>query len=80
MDKWIILYEIIMIKQTYQSSISIHLSDSHEIYILYISIEISSIATELKSNNQKVMVMIATDGESSDGNVAEALRPLTEVW
>jgi hypothetical protein len=27
----------------------------------------------------QVTVMIATDGESSDGNVADALRPLTNV-
>ena len=40
---------------------------------------ISSIQDVLRANNQKVTVMIATDGESSDGNVADALRPLTNV-
>jgi hypothetical protein len=40
---------------------------------------ILSVADVLKANNQKVTVMIATDGESSDGNVADALRPLTNV-
>jgi hypothetical protein len=40
---------------------------------------ISSVEQELRANNQKAVVMIATDGESSDGNVAEALRPLTDV-
>lgn len=40
---------------------------------------IISIADVLKANSQKVTVMIATDGESSDGNVADALRPLTNV-
>jgi hypothetical protein len=40
---------------------------------------ILSIQDVLKANNQKVTVMIATDGESSDGNVADALRPLTNV-
>lgn len=40
---------------------------------------IQSIADVLRANNQKVTVMIATDGESSDGNVADALRPLTNV-
>mmetsp|Transcript_31471 Transcript_31471/g.53094 ORF Transcript_31471/g.53094 Transcript_31471/m.53094 type:complete len:275 (+) Transcript_31471:499-1323(+) len=40
---------------------------------------ISSIAEALRKNNQKVTVMIATDGESSDGNVADALRPLTDL-
>lgn len=40
---------------------------------------IISIAEVLRANSQKVTVMIATDGESSDGNVADALRPLTNV-
>lgn len=40
---------------------------------------IKSIVDVLRANNQKVTVMIATDGESSDGNVADALRPLTNV-
>lgn len=40
---------------------------------------ITSIERELRANNQKAVVVIATDGESSDGNVAEALRPLTDV-
>lgn len=40
---------------------------------------ILSIADVLKANGQKATVMIATDGESSDGNVADALRPLTNV-
>lgn len=40
---------------------------------------ILSIEKELRANQQKAVVVIATDGESSDGNVAEALRPLTDV-
>jgi len=40
---------------------------------------ITSIADELKANGQKAAVIITTDGESSDGNVAEALRPLTNL-
>jgi hypothetical protein len=40
---------------------------------------IVSIEKELRSSGQKAVVVIATDGESSDGNVAEALRPLTNV-
>lgn len=40
---------------------------------------ITSIADELRANGQKAAVIIATDGESSDGNVADALRPLTNV-
>mmetsp|Transcript_3720 Transcript_3720/g.6156 ORF Transcript_3720/g.6156 Transcript_3720/m.6156 type:complete len:293 (+) Transcript_3720:431-1309(+) len=40
---------------------------------------ILSVVDVLRANNQKVTVMIATDGESSDGNVADALRPLTNL-
>lgn len=40
---------------------------------------IQSVERELRANGQKAVVVIATDGESSDGNVAEALRPLTNV-
>lgn len=40
---------------------------------------IASVEKELRANGQKAVVVIATDGESSDGNVAEALRPLTDV-
>ena len=48
-------------------------------HIQSIVAEITSIADVLKRNNQKVAVIIATDGESSDGNVANALQPLTNV-
>jgi hypothetical protein len=41
--------------------------------------EIEALSSELKSTNKKAAVIICTDGESSDGNVAEALRPLTDV-
>lgn len=41
--------------------------------------QITSIADILREKNQKAAVVIATDGESSDGNVADALRPLTTV-
>jgi hypothetical protein len=40
---------------------------------------IASVEKELRAAGQKAVVVIATDGESSDGNVAEALRPLTDV-
>lgn len=33
----------------------------------------------LRSVNQKVVVVIATDGESSDGDVATALKPLERL-
>lgn len=41
--------------------------------------EIAQIADALRSHGQKVAVIISTDGESSDGNVAEALKPLINV-
>jgi hypothetical protein len=40
---------------------------------------IASVEKELRAAGQKAVVVIATDGESSDGNVAEALQPLTDV-
>lgn len=40
---------------------------------------IESVSDLLRTNGQKITVMIATDGESSDGNVADALRPLENV-
>lgn len=43
---------------------------------------IQGIADNLRANNQKACVVIATDGESSDGDIAAALRPLQSlpVW
>jgi hypothetical protein len=40
------------------------------------------IADELRLNGQKACLVIATDGESSDGDIAEAMRPLKDlpVW
>merc|ERR1719223_1681857 len=46
-------------------------------HIATIVAEITSVKDLLKANNQKAAVVICTDGESSDGNVADALRPLT---
>lgn len=36
----------------------------------------------LRANGHKALVVIATDGESSDGDIAEAMRPLKDlpVW
>ena len=44
--------------------------------------KISLIEHQLRANNQRACVMIATDGESSDGDIAEALKPLERlpVW
>lgn len=43
---------------------------------------IRQLAPGLRAAGQKACVMIATDGESSDGDIAEALRPLKDlpVW
>jgi len=43
---------------------------------------IQSMASELKANGQKAAVIICTDGESTDGSIAEAMRPLQRlpVW
>lgn len=39
-------------------------------------------APALHASGQKAVVVIATDGESSDGNIADAMRPLQSlpVW
>jgi len=44
--------------------------------------KIRSISPQLRANGQKACVVIATDGESSDGDIATALRPLQQlpVW
>lgn len=41
--------------------------------------EITAIAPQLRAQGQRACVVIATDGESSDGNVADALRPLKDL-
>ena len=43
---------------------------------------ISSIADILRSNGQRATVIICTDGESTDGNLAEVMKPLQDlpVW
>jgi hypothetical protein len=44
--------------------------------------EISAVAPQLRAAGQKAAIIIATDGESSDGDVAAAMRPLCQlpVW
>jgi hypothetical protein len=44
--------------------------------------QITAIAPQLRSAGQKVAVIIATDGESSDGDIATAMKPLESlpVW
>ena len=43
---------------------------------------IRPLADELRLNGQKACLIIATDGESSDGDIAEVMRPLKDlpVW
>eukprot|EP00595_Chromulina_sp_UTEXLB2642_P002381 CAMPEP_0196767484 /NCGR_PEP_ID=MMETSP1095-20130614/41684_1 /TAXON_ID=96789 ORGANISM="Chromulina nebulosa, Strain UTEXLB2642" /NCGR_SAMPLE_ID=MMETSP1095 /ASSEMBLY_ACC=CAM_ASM_000446 /LENGTH=289 /DNA_ID=CAMNT_0042135885 /DNA_START=578 /DNA_END=1447 /DNA_ORIENTATION=- len=52
------------------------------IHITSIVATIESIAQKLKQSNQKVAIIIATDGLATDGSVIEALRPLQKlpVW
>eukprot|EP01035_Chromulina_nebulosa_P008467 gene8467-11473_t len=44
--------------------------------------KISALAPELINNGQKACIVIITDGEATDGNLLEAMRPLHElpVW
>ena len=44
--------------------------------------QIRAAERELRANGQKACLIIATDGESSDGNIAEAMAPLKDlpVW
>lgn len=48
-------------------------------HIREIASQISSYAPVLLSRGQRACVIIATDGESSDGDIAEALRPLKDL-
>lgn len=48
-------------------------------HIRAIVANIESIAPSLRERGQKAVVVIATDGESTDGDVALALKPLTHV-
>ncbi len=41
--------------------------------------EVKKLAPELRANGHKAVVVIATDGEASDGNVAQALKPLKNL-
>jgi hypothetical protein len=40
---------------------------------------VTSIEDQLRANGQRAIVIIATDGEATDGNVAEALKPLEQL-
>jgi len=45
-------------------------------HVAEIANQITALAPQLLANNQRVVVVIATDGEASDGNIAEAMAPL----
>ncbi|KAJ1392930.1 hypothetical protein B484DRAFT_459366 [Ochromonadaceae sp. CCMP2298] len=51
-------------------------------HIREVIMEVREVEHELRSKGQKAALIIATDGQSSDGNVAEAMRPLKDlpVW
>lgn len=51
-------------------------------HIREVTATIQNMEPQLRAANQKACVIIATDGESSDGDVAQALRPLKDlpVW
>lgn len=48
-------------------------------HIRDIAAKIAEQAPRLRSRGQRACVIIATDGESSDGSVSEALRPLKDL-
>lgn len=48
-------------------------------HIREIASQIQTYAPVLMSRGQRACVIIATDGESSDGDIAEALRPLKDL-
>ena len=44
--------------------------------------DVRAMEQQLRAHGQKACVLIASDGEASDGNVAEAMQPLKDlpVW
>jgi hypothetical protein len=51
-------------------------------HIRDVTTQIKSQESQLRASGQKALVIIATDGEASDGEVADAMRPLKNlpVW
>jgi len=51
-------------------------------HISEVIVQITALAPQLEANNQKAVVVIATDGEASDGDIARAMAPLRNlpVW
>jgi hypothetical protein len=48
-------------------------------HIREVTARITAMAPTLRAQGQKACVMIATDGESSDGDIAAAMRPLKDL-
>lgn len=48
-------------------------------HIHEVTMEIRQIESQLQACGKKVCIMITTDGEASDGNIIEALRPLKQL-
>lgn len=48
-------------------------------HIRSVTAEIISAAPQLRANNQTAVVVIITDGEASDGNMVDAMRPLKDL-
>lgn len=48
-------------------------------HIKEIVLEIRSVAEQLSVKGQKVVLIIASDGQSSDGDVVQAMRPLKDL-
>lgn len=51
-------------------------------HIREVIVTIRGMEPELRAKGQKACIIIATDGESSDGDIVEAMRPLQDlpVW
>jgi len=52
------------------------------LHISEVVAQITALAPQLRANNQKAALIIATDGEASDGDIASAMAPLRNlpVW
>lgn len=48
-------------------------------HIREVTAQITAVAASLRASGQRACVIIATDGESSDGDLAAALRPLKDL-
>eukprot|EP00607_Mallomonas_marina_P007020 CAMPEP_0182433036 /NCGR_PEP_ID=MMETSP1167-20130531/60347_1 /TAXON_ID=2988 /ORGANISM="Mallomonas Sp, Strain CCMP3275" /LENGTH=123 /DNA_ID=CAMNT_0024621217 /DNA_START=371 /DNA_END=739 /DNA_ORIENTATION=- len=51
-------------------------------HIIAVTTQLKLLETQLRANGQRAVLVIATDGESSDGDIIEVLKPLQSlpVW